>query len=507
VFRVEPRAAQADPALGYTARPILMSVGKRMVSNVFRIGVFKALADVSVLGMFIFLARHFGRDGLGEYAFAMAFTGFLALVANFGFEQYAVREVARVPEREGTYFGTFTLLSALLCPVLLGVLVLAAWLLGYDEARLALIAAIGSYQVLYFFSFVVLGRFKARNEMFRAGALEFALRIAILGGVVGLSLAGHPMSRVALVFPVATLAYLAAAAVLLARTHAPLVWRLDLEFVRRAWREVWPFGVTMVLHASYLKVDVLMLGFLRTETEVGVYSAAFRPIFGFLTLVAFCCHAVYPVFSRLFVESRETLRRALERMGNYLVVACGLIGVGVACLAEPVIHVLYGADYAESVPVFRLFAIHVLVGSVNTLLSPFLGAINRERDRMKGLVASLVVNVVANFFLVTYFGYVGALVATILAETVFCFLMYTRVRSEGLGVRLGPKLARALLAGGTAFGLWAWCADTGFGWVGIAAAPVAYLVLVAATGGIQRRDLASMRQWFGGPGAVPDTTE
>ena len=55
----------------------------------------KVLGDACTFVFFVVVSREFGREGIGLYSFAIAFTAFFAAFAEFGLYQLTVREVSR----------------------------------------------------------------------------------------------------------------------------------------------------------------------------------------------------------------------------------------------------------------------------------------------------------------------------------------------------------------------------------------------------------------------------
>ena len=45
--------------------------------------------------LFVVLSRTFGQDGIGQYSFAMALTGFFGLFGDFGLYNLSVKEISR----------------------------------------------------------------------------------------------------------------------------------------------------------------------------------------------------------------------------------------------------------------------------------------------------------------------------------------------------------------------------------------------------------------------------
>ncbi|SLN34614.1 flippase [Oceanibacterium hippocampi] len=473
-----------------------MTASKRAFGNVLSLGAFKVVADVLTILMFVFLARHFGQEGLGHYAFAMAFTSFVAMFANFGLESVAVREVARDPSLEARFFSTYIIAGLALTPVLLAVTALLIWALDFSDEQAWICLSIGAYQILYFFSLIMVGRLRARNMMREVGILEVGLRFAILAGTIVIAFAGLPLDVVVVSFPIATAIYLIILWLYLDRALGPIPWRFEPAFIRKTWPELWPFGLAMILHAGYVKIDMLMLGLFRPEAEVGTYAAAYRPIYGVALIIAVSFSAAYPVFSQLFVESRESLSLVFSRLVNYVSVFCGLAGIGLIMLAKPVIQILYGGEFTDSILVMRLFAIYLVLTSLNVMAEHFLGAVNRQRTRTYGLFWTILLNIALNLNLIPRYGYYGAIIATFISEGALMFMLYWRIHRDDFRSGIVVSAARVLVASGAAIGVW-YLLRPEIGLIPATAGGTAtYLLICLATGAVRVDELRAASLWI-----------
>lgn len=472
-----------------------MSAGRKLLMNVSKLGILKLSGDICVFVMFVALARHYGSDGIGEYAFAMAATSFVAFLCNFGFEFYAVREVSRDPARESAVFGSFLTLGACLGAFGFALVLGLAAMQGPGD-RGALIASVGLYQIVYFLSDVVVGRFRAREEMGTVGLLELGLRVATLGAVLGAAALGFALRHAVWAFPLAAGCHIGIAAWILARRHPPLRWGIDRPMLTAAWPEVWPFGLALMLQSAYLKIDVLVLGALASAGDVGQYAAAFRPIFGLLTIVSFTASAAYPVFSRLHASSHEELREQLGRVVNYFLAALVLGSLACVCVAGSLIELLYGDGFEAAVRIFRILALDLVAAGLCAILQPFLGAVDRQRVFLRAMAIGVCLNTALNTLFVSRFGATGAALATLGSESFALFYLYQHVRAAGYGVGLPRMLG--LAAGSGAAGFAVWQAARGFAssapgeWLAAAAAVLACLAAMLLCGLLPRRDAARL---------------
>jgi O-antigen/teichoic acid export membrane protein len=458
----------------------------RIFANLGSVGLLKGVADVFVFATFVFMARHFSAEGLGEYSFALALTGFVSLAGNFGFDSFAIRDVARSPARESRYFGTFSTLGLLLCPLLWGLLFVAVHALGYDAERVRIVLTIGAFQILYAYSMIVVGRFKAHENVVLPAVLESLLRVCLFGGTIATALAGFSLPNVLIAYPVAMVVFTAVPAWMLWRGEYPrLSWRVDRRFLSDSWSELWPFGTVRVLFAAYMTIDVMVIGSLRSDAEVGIYAAAQRPVFGLVVLFTTAVVAAFPTFSRLYAESSAALDRLFERIVDWLMLGFGAIAFALFWLAGPVVALIYGEAFAASALLLRGLTALLILTSLNSAAEILLLAVDRQRDRLRALGVSAALSLALNVAFVLQFGYRGAVAAVLIAEAVLLAQQFRSLHNAGFRPHLARKALRlgVGLAAATAIALWA---ETGASvWVGALAGTAAYLAVVGVAGGFR----------------------
>jgi O-antigen/teichoic acid export membrane protein len=255
---------------------------------------------------------------------------------------------------------------------------------------------------------------------------------------------------------------------------------LDPAVCRRLLREAAPFALTLALGLIYFKVDVVMLSAMKGSEAVGWYSAAFRLLEGLVYLSAAFVSTMFPTLSRLQETSVESLRSTTRRATD-LVVAFSLpAAVALVMLSGPIIDLLYGEGYAESVPALHWIGASLFFVFVNNFLASVLGAVDRQKACFWVTLAGVVLNISLNLALIPRLAHVGAAVATAITQiavTALLFALVLRVVRPGIDA---ARLAKILLATTVMAAVLFALRDSGLA-VRVPAAAVAYVLTLAAT--------------------------
>lgn len=200
--------------------------------------------------------------------------------------------------------------------------------------------------------------------------------------------------------------------------------------LKRYVRSFFSLGTYMLLTAFYTTLNVVILGFVSTDTEVGYYSTAVKLFSIFLALFTALGAAVMPRMNILAAEGRiRDLRRNLVRCCRLL--AAGALPVSAlgVIFAPDIVWLLAGPGYEGAVlPVRIIFPFIVVFGMEQLLVVQVLTPLGRDREVNRNSLVAAVGGVMLNAVLVPRLGAAGSAVVWVVCETVLAVLSYFSVR-------------------------------------------------------------------------------
>ena len=206
------------------------------------------------------------------------------------------------------------------------------------------------------------------------------------------------------------------------RVHIPIQLntnRRELYSVARESIAYWAFGVFMML---YLWIDTVMLSLLTRPEVVGWYGVPTKLFQSLMFLPALMSTAWLPRLVSAHENGGDKLQRESRKPLELLLVASIPICAVTAATAGPVMHVLYGSAYDESVPVLIMLALCVPPMYVNIMLNQVLVAAKRQTAWTWVLAGATIFNPLVNLALIPYTenhygnGAIGAAIALFLTE-------------------------------------------------------------------------------------------
>jgi O-antigen/teichoic acid export membrane protein len=381
-----------------------------------------------LLILMIVAGRVLGEVEFGKFAFALMLGGIFETLMDFGLHQVTIRAVARDRSRATVLLHHAFAIKLLWAAGTMAVLVATANLLRPQaDVRLACYLVGGSL-VFRSYMLTIRGVLQGLEHFGWDSLVVLADRGLMLAfGVIAL-LTGTGLRGLAVAFVLARATALALAAVV---THLRL-GGFGLRYDREVWRDLHqtalPLGFFLVVLNLYSYVDSVMLGYMRTDAETGLYAAAYK-IYEGLTYAPLAISTVLtPRLSELFARDRGR-HRALAVGWISGSMGLGALAAAVAfLLARPLLVFLFGAGYAAATAPLRILAVGLPVVFTIWILHAVAISVDRERLLLRTGLVGLAVNVALNLYVIPRYGPNGAALATVVGEVISMGMLVTGLR-------------------------------------------------------------------------------
>jgi O-antigen/teichoic acid export membrane protein len=294
----------------------------------------------------IFIGRAYGARMLGIYAAILAVATLAERLADNGLELTAIAEVSRHPQSLRAVASAIYIDKIALSIAAIVLLVLAAWFLGFSHNRWGIASILTLRTFLYSFSRLNAGLLKALNKT------KYIVRIQTLHCLLlVLSLPVIYLHRSGLL--VLLLCLLGAQTVEFVLSSAVLM-RCGLHRVNVSLSACWdmlrratPVGLTYTFSTVMLRGDVVVLSFLVSVEQVGVFSSANTALI-FAYVIAWLFSGVLLSDLGSFSQDRAAFdshfRRCLYAL-LLLVIPAASVAI---LLSRPVILLLFGTAFAAA---------------------------------------------------------------------------------------------------------------------------------------------------------------
>ena len=183
-----------------------------------------------------------------------------------------------------------------------------------------------------------------------------------------------------------------------------------------------PIWVSSLLRSGIGRVDRIMLGFLATVDQVGVYTAGLT----LSILFAFPLRSLQPILDPLIVgryinndlNSLNILFNTMIRWTSLFVIP--MFGF-LVCFGLNIIQ-LFGHDFESGYGVMLVLSISQMVSTVFGVANSFLNMGNRPKSNMKINLFGALITVLFNMLLIPKWGALGAAIGTSISLTIINLL-------------------------------------------------------------------------------------
>ena len=365
-----------------------------------------------------YVSRVLSTGGTGHVAFAQSVASYFSLVALLGVTYYGVRVCARVRDDRAELSRTvLELLVILACSTTMVFAVYLACLFTVPKmnAQFGLFALFGlaiwlsSFGVEWFYQALEQYEYiTVRSVCFKLLAL--VLMLLRLRRFVDFRNCGH---------------------LNISRHFKPMLW----------------FTIASISSGMYIQVDIVMLGFLGTTDMVGLYQLVSKIKSVLVTAVNSVGNVMLPRLS--YYQARRKERQAGELIAknmNFVMVFGSAIIALLILLADPIVALLGGADFAESAVPLRFVGIAVMCSAMNIVLANVMISKGMERTWAMVNAIGLALAVLANVLLIPQLGVVGSAISISLCEALMLAMRSYVCRGFLVGIRTSIDPMRILLS-------------------------------------------------------------
>jgi O-antigen/teichoic acid export membrane protein len=432
-----------------------MSQGKRILKNATYLTVGDKLGYLIQFLFFLYFARTFGVVPTGEYSFGFTFAYACIVFADLGISVYLVREVARDYTKGRELFFDCLVLRAffMVLVTILASVIIAVFFKDISPEKLNVIICWGIYWLLFSLADVFIAELNGHELMGQVALLGICLRtMSTLAGLLMIYL-GFAYDAVLIVLPVTSFLYLLSCMAVSFYNLGPIRPRLkNMQYYKKLVLQLLPFCFSFVLVEIMWNQDILILGSMKNDESVGIYSSAIKIVSFILGMSPFLHVAMLPVLSRLFVESREKLIKIAVRILRYLIIASLPVSLGLGMISDKVIQLLYSDLFQDAGIVLKITAWMIAAGFMQAVFSVLLTAINRQKEKVVFIGIIFVITTTLNFILIHYLDFVGAAIVKLCTEVIgllfFTYLVSKYLTSLPLiKLAVKPVLACVIMGG------------------------------------------------------------
>lgn len=362
----------------------------------------------------IYLARVITPEGFGILGYATAFVSYFLLFIDFGFDTISIKKIANDKNLISKYVNNIISFRILLASIIFVLLAVVIFLLNETVViKLAFLLTglnlfvqtlntefvfLATEKIKYFSIKVVL-----KNIIILILTLLFVKSISDVLIVVGISLLANFIMNLWLLNRYIKL-------------FQKFNWLIEKRFLKALFSQSFPLIISSFMIAIYYNLDMVMLGNIKTETEVGIYNAAYKIfMIGSIPIVTIM-RIFLPSLSK--TNDVESLKKTIRNFGIMMFSSGIMISLFIYLTADITINIIFGSEYIGSVIPLMILALNLLVISINIFFGNPLTVWGKQKSYSVAITFGAIINIILNILLIPKYSINGAALATLLSEAV-----------------------------------------------------------------------------------------
>lgn len=361
------------------------------------------------------IARYLGPENYGVLNYSIAFVGIFGFISSLGVDGILNRELIQTPEKRDVLLGTAFRLKLLGGAIAFCLAIVSVLIIETDPPVKILVA-------LFSFSFIsqsigIISTYfnaevKAKNNV---KAQLFAMFISSILKVAVILL-GKGVIWLVIVFVLDSVWQ--GIGLLKAYKNFGLKisnWKFDKILAKNLLRNSWPLMLASAAGFITIKIDQVLIGQMLGNREVGIYAAAVKLVEVWYFIPGIICTALFPAILNAKKTSEESYKRRLKNFYVLMFLIPVLMAIPITLLAKPIIQILFGSGYLESVIILRIYIWSSIGFFLGWAVIQYLMSENLIKTIFWLNLCAMIVNIVLNLIFIPIWGIAGSAYATLIS--------------------------------------------------------------------------------------------
>lgn len=375
-----------------------------------------------------YLARMLSADSIGTYSYTQSFASYFVLFSMLGINNYGNRSIAQARDNRvklsETFWGIFylqLLLSIIMCSIYLYI-ILSSSLNNKNIYILQLFYVMSAAFDINWFYF---GIEKFKITVIRNSIIKLIQTIAIFTFVKKQS-------------DIAIYTFIIAFGTLLSQLAVWPFLSREVDFktpqLKDMKKHVKPnfiLFIPVIAISIYNIMDKIMLGILCEDSEVAYYTYAQVIAQIPVSIITALGMVMMPRISNLVAQKNfEASSKLIQKTMDYVVILSIPLAFGLAGIAQNFVPWFYGDDFKRCGVFVIWFTPTIVIKSIaHVIRTQYLLPYSKDRIYNCSVIIGAITNLVFNLFLIPELSGIGAIISTILAESIVCVIQLISSRN------------------------------------------------------------------------------
>ncbi|MFH1947034.1 MAG: flippase [Candidatus Magasanikbacteria bacterium] len=411
--------------------------------------IFSTALGLLALGM---MTRYLGTEQFGWYITTISFLGFVGILIDFGLIPVTAQMMSEPAHDKKKLFKNLISFRFFTALIFLTIAPAVAFYFPYPtQVKQAIcfttIAFLGVAM-----NQVFLGLYQTKLKMHIQVIGENVGRVVLVIGLWLLMARNASFLPLMIIVVLNSLAYTAVLWIC-AKRETAVGFGFDWNIWKAIMIKMWPIAISIIFNVVYLKGDIIILSLFKTQTEVGIYGAAYRVIDILAQTAMMLMGVMLPLLA--FAWSRklkDSFKKYYQQAFDAMMLLALPMMVGTIVLADKIMYIVGGEDFIISGRPLQILAIAVFGVYLGAVFGHAAVAINKQKQTMWIYISNAIITLIGYLIFIPKFGMYGAAWMTVFSELYAGLLLWATIKhysQEKIQLKTFAKiiLASAVMGG------------------------------------------------------------
>jgi len=391
-----------------------MQTWKDILRNFVSLASAELLSKLIAFFTTVYLARAITPEGFGIIGFATAFVSYFILFIDLGLDTISIKKIANDQAVIGNYVNnvlSFRILISVIIYLLLALIILLIDLETIQKSAILLLG-LNLFVQSITLDFVFQATEKIKYLSIKVISKNLLALVLVLIFIRNIS----DVLLVIVIFVLTNLIVSVWMLIKYSNLFESFNWGIDNRFIKKLIAESFPLAISAFMISIYYNLDMVMLGVIKTEVEVGIYNAVYRIFMIGILPIGVIVKILLPSLSR--ISNRKELANSLIKYGTLLFVSSISAAIVFYLYAGNILNIIFGKQYLSGTYALMIISFNIAIIGVNVFFGNPLTVWGKQRQYAIAITFGAIANIILNILLIPKFSYNGAAFATLLSEVV-----------------------------------------------------------------------------------------
>lgn len=361
------------------------------------------------------IARYLGPDSYGVLSYAVAFVGLFGFIASLGVDGILNRELVKFPEKRNELLGTAFRLKLIGGTFAFLLAVTGAFLFQTDFLTRCLIII---FSITFILQAINVVSIYFQAEVKSKKNVKVLLVATIISSIlkVAVILLNQGVIWIMIVYVLDSL-FQAIGFINSYKNNNLKIkdWRYSKSISKEILINSWPLMLAYASGFIFSKVDQIIIGKLLNNRDVGIYAVAVRLVEIWYFIPVVICSSLFPAIVNAKKTDFAVYKRRLNNLYFLMIIISFVITIFLSLFAKPIVYLLFGNGYLESVNILRIYIWSNLGLFLGFAINQYLMSENLVKNIFFLYFLAMLINVALNILFIPIIGLAGAAWATVIS--------------------------------------------------------------------------------------------